>query len=176
MYYKNVNSVATANSCGAMETGDHSKNGASPKSQMSRGNLLMSAKGVDFKLFIMKRLLLVSAVIIGFGVSLNAQDFCDETGNRIEFYPEDYDGKVSFFNGGDVQVEVEGNFLVGKYKTKKSSSTAHLIIEFYDKEDKYTPAFFGKYYRGKTSREGKVLTDAYIEILGVKLKKCKKKK
>jgi hypothetical protein len=28
--------VADATSCSAMETGDHTKNGASPKSQMSR--------------------------------------------------------------------------------------------------------------------------------------------
>jgi len=37
------------NSNREMETGDHSKNGASPKSQMSRGNLLVSAKGADVK-------------------------------------------------------------------------------------------------------------------------------
>jgi hypothetical protein len=29
---------AGAGSCGAVETGDHSKNGATPKSLMSRGN------------------------------------------------------------------------------------------------------------------------------------------
>jgi hypothetical protein len=34
---------------GIMETGDHSKNGASSKSQMSRGNILMSVKGADIK-------------------------------------------------------------------------------------------------------------------------------
>jgi hypothetical protein len=34
---------------GIMETGDHFKNGASPKSQMSRGNFLMSVKGADVK-------------------------------------------------------------------------------------------------------------------------------
>jgi hypothetical protein len=32
-----------------MESRDHSKNGASPKSQMHRGNNLMSVKGTDVK-------------------------------------------------------------------------------------------------------------------------------
>ena len=34
----------------AMESGDHSKNGVSPKNQMSRGFFLMSGTGVDVKL------------------------------------------------------------------------------------------------------------------------------
>ncbi|MDR1226863.1 MAG: hypothetical protein LBK47_08210 [Prevotellaceae bacterium] len=125
----------------------------------------------------MKKILLILVAVIGFGISANAQDFCDEAGNRIEFYPEeDFDGKKSFFNGGNVQVAVEGNMLIGEYKIQESnsSSRSYLVIEFYDK-GKSKPAFYGKYYRGTTSREGAVLKKAYIEILGVKLETCKRK-
>ncbi|MDR0872277.1 MAG: T9SS type A sorting domain-containing protein [Prevotellaceae bacterium] len=41
MYQKITATVAGANICNAMETGNHSKNGASPKSLMSRGNFLL---------------------------------------------------------------------------------------------------------------------------------------
>jgi hypothetical protein len=40
MNQKKVKTEATANRCSAMEPRDHSKNGASLKSHMSKGNLL----------------------------------------------------------------------------------------------------------------------------------------
>jgi hypothetical protein len=42
-YPKNLSSE------GIMESSDHFKNGASPKSQMSRENIIMSVKGTDVK-------------------------------------------------------------------------------------------------------------------------------
>ncbi|MDR0829194.1 MAG: hypothetical protein LBN95_03670 [Prevotellaceae bacterium] len=122
-----------------------------------------------------KKSLLVLVAVIGFGFSINAQDFCDKIGNRIEFYPEeDMDKKVSFFNGGEVQLEVEGTFMLGKYKVQQSTSSSqdYLVIEF---RDKGKTTLYGKYFRGVTTREGTVQRAAYIQILGVKLEKCKKK-
>jgi len=40
MNKKRLKTEATVNRCSAMETRDHSKNGASLKSQMSKGNFL----------------------------------------------------------------------------------------------------------------------------------------
>jgi len=41
MIQKFIKTGSATQRCSTMETGDHSKNGANPKSQMSRGNLLM---------------------------------------------------------------------------------------------------------------------------------------
>jgi hypothetical protein len=120
----------------------------------------------------MKKFLMILVALIGICVSANAIDFCDKIGNRIEFYPEE---KGTLFDGGDVQVDVEGTVVLGTFKIQKpaSSSQKHFVIEFYDRGKSDKPVFFAKYYRGVTSREGSLQKKAYIEILGVKLEPCK---
>jgi hypothetical protein len=128
----------------------------------------------------MKKIVMILIAIIGFGLSAFAQDFCDKKGNRIEFYPKKTNGVVSFFDGGVIQISVVGNFINnGTYKVDKNitknSYGSYYVIEFYDKGES-TASLYGKYYKGLTSRDGEILEKARIEILGVTLETCEKKR
>ena len=58
--------TVSANSCSAMEARDHLSNGVSPKDQMSREN--------NFNFSNMRKILTMLVVVIGVGVTANAQD------------------------------------------------------------------------------------------------------
>jgi hypothetical protein len=128
----------------------------------------------------MKKMTFILVALIGFGLSANAQNFCDKEGNLIEFYPKkNSDGYASFFEGGVVQMAVTGNFFKGTYKVDKNatktSDGSYYVIEFYaDKDNK--PSLYGRYFRGTSSRDGEIINPARIEILKATLEPCERKK
>jgi hypothetical protein len=70
MYQLFIKTAVIANSCNTMEIGDHSKNGASLKSQMSRKNTTYG-KNI-FNIFCQRIVLII--VLADFGLTINAQD------------------------------------------------------------------------------------------------------
>ena len=90
MYQKFIKTESTAQRCSTMETRDHSKNGASPKSLMSRGNI--------------KYMLLFICLF-----AVNAYSQCPFTGNGTQANPWNISDNTS--SGNSVYAYVSGSTL-----------------------------------------------------------------
>jgi hypothetical protein len=128
----------------------------------------------------MKKFMFILVALIGFGISANAQDFCDEKGNYIKFYPKRNSGDVYYFDEEAIQMSmsVKGNFInKGKCKfdkkATKTSDGSYYVIKFYDK-DESTPSFYGKLYSNYPFLWYEdELEPTFIEILEVTIERKK---
>ena len=129
MYQRIKTKEAAANQSGAMETRDHSKNGASPKSQMSRFFLELEKSLKVFKSKSTMRT--ITAILISFMLFSCNNPIDDESGDYDEYNWICPNSEVDRFYIKDQLKKIVITFEGKKYEMSHTKPTVRIVMPYH---------------------------------------------
>ena len=157
MYQRIKTKEAAANQSRAMETGDHSKNGASPKSQMSRFFLEKSMKNFKSK-EIMRT---ITAILISFMLFSCNNPIDDESGDYDEYIYICPDGSGDYrFYIKDQLKKIVITFEGKKYEMSHTKPTVRILVPFYSTRTGEKRNFESEFYFESDPKQNSLRIDS----------------